>query len=151
MDFLLEFTKIRQKFVAFFLRFLKSIGRYGFSYGILVVLYLFHQCFFNVINNFEFDQCCFIKDYLPLEIPTRHWDSTADKVNRFSPKIISVASISWQLNKILLSFFLSRNFFGLLIPVLDKSFTVIVVLEENEKCVCKNGDKRSMYLFLLEK
>ncbi len=29
----------------FFLRFLKSIGWWGFSYGFLVVLNFFHQCF----------------------------------------------------------------------------------------------------------
>jgi hypothetical protein len=35
----------------FFLRFLKSIGWYGFSYGFLVVFNLFLQCFVKVITN----------------------------------------------------------------------------------------------------
>jgi len=32
-------------FCTFFFRFLKSIGWYRFSYGFLVVLNVFHQCF----------------------------------------------------------------------------------------------------------
>ncbi len=48
MDFLLEITKIGKSLETFgsridFLRFLKSIGWYGFPYGFLVVLNLFHK------------------------------------------------------------------------------------------------------------
>jgi hypothetical protein len=32
----------------FFLKFLKSTGWYGFSYGFLVVLKPFHQCFVQI-------------------------------------------------------------------------------------------------------
>jgi hypothetical protein len=64
MDFLLE-SKIWQKETngsrIFFLRFLKSIGWYGFSYGFLVVL---NNVLFRVITNLKFDRRCFIKDYL---------------------------------------------------------------------------------------
>ncbi len=38
--------------------FLKSTGRYGFSYGFLVVLNVFHQCFLLLIFH------CFLKDDL---------------------------------------------------------------------------------------
>ena len=49
MVFFVKITKIWHKsrvfwFLDFFLRFIKSIGWYGFSYGFLVVLNVFHQC-----------------------------------------------------------------------------------------------------------
>jgi hypothetical protein len=48
----------------FFLRFLKSIGSYRFSYGFLVVLNVFHygSVLFKVINNLKFSKRYFIKD-----------------------------------------------------------------------------------------
>jgi hypothetical protein len=50
MVFFLEITNVWQKsrdlwLVDFFVRFLKSIGWYGFSYRFLVVLNVFHQFF----------------------------------------------------------------------------------------------------------
>jgi hypothetical protein len=49
MVFFLEITNIWQEsrdfMFAFSLRFLKSMGWYGFSYGFFVVLDVFHQCF----------------------------------------------------------------------------------------------------------
>ncbi len=42
----------------FFLRFLKSIGWYGFSYGFLPVLNLFHQCFILICTNIHSIKCC---------------------------------------------------------------------------------------------
>jgi hypothetical protein len=35
-----------------------------FSYGFVVVLICFINVVFNVITNFKFDKCCFVKDYL---------------------------------------------------------------------------------------
>ncbi len=43
------------RFAVFFLRFLKSLGWYGFFKGFLVVWNLFHP-------NLKFNKCCFIKD-----------------------------------------------------------------------------------------
>jgi hypothetical protein len=45
MIFFMEITDIWQKSWDFFLRFLKSIRRYGFSYSLLVALNVFHLCF----------------------------------------------------------------------------------------------------------
>jgi hypothetical protein len=42
----------------FFLRFFKSIGWYGFSYGFLTVLNLFHQCFILICTNIHSIKCC---------------------------------------------------------------------------------------------
>jgi hypothetical protein len=46
----------------FFLRFLKSIGWFGFSYGFLVVLNLFHQCFILICTNIHSIKYCIMKD-----------------------------------------------------------------------------------------
>jgi hypothetical protein len=69
------------------LRFLKSIGWYGFSYGFLVVLNLFHQYLFKVITNLKFKKSCFtVKkhegtgelDWLYLYKPVMHHEGTGD-------------------------------------------------------------------------
>ncbi len=56
MVFFLEITNIWQKsqdiWFGFFVQVLKSIGWCGFSYGFLVVLNVFHQCFVSLILNF---------------------------------------------------------------------------------------------------
>ncbi len=42
----------------FFLRFLKSLGWYGFSYGFLAVLNLFHQWIILICTNIQLIKCC---------------------------------------------------------------------------------------------
>ncbi len=42
----------------FFLRFLKSIGWHGFSYGFWAVLKMFHQCFILINTNIHSIICC---------------------------------------------------------------------------------------------
>jgi hypothetical protein len=58
----------------FFLRYLKSIGCYGFSYGFLAVLNLFHQCFILIFTNIHSIKCplpplpCFLSRSSPLHL-----------------------------------------------------------------------------------
>jgi hypothetical protein len=57
MVFFLEIKNTWQKsqdfwFAKFFLKVLKSIGWYGFSYGFVVVLNVFHHCFLLQVLNF---------------------------------------------------------------------------------------------------
>ncbi len=46
----------------FFSRFFKSMGWYGFSYGFLIVLNMFHQCFIQSYYYFKFSKHCFITE-----------------------------------------------------------------------------------------
>jgi hypothetical protein len=64
MDFCVEIKKIWQKVLrllvrGFFWSFLKSIAWYGFCYGFLVVLNLFHNILFKAITKYY--KHCFIK------------------------------------------------------------------------------------------
>jgi hypothetical protein len=89
--FLPEIIKIWQKswnywFADFFLKFLKSIGWYGFSYGFLVVfesvLSMFCLKLLLISVIFIFDKLSFIKDYLRKHICIIGWSLCAQEIHR---------------------------------------------------------------------
>ncbi len=57
----------------YFLRFFKSIGWYGFSYGVLVVLNFFINFLLKVITYLKFYNHCFIKEDLRKHICLIRW------------------------------------------------------------------------------